>query len=225
MAFDEPEQTGGVRLNPRDIVGHLLLVWTIEYIAHSPTQFSRPDKPSDVIVVDAVDLDQVTEDGLPGLCARRAWWRQAQLIQALRGKIGGKDPLLVRMSKGGATMGRNAPYVLTSMTTDPGCVQRANNWMLANRDFVPSTPLGASGPTAGPSEGEVYGGGPIRSDQPPAGHWAAQNPNLPPPRPVTPAPRPVTPQEETMLERMARQSIQHQGGPSANVDERGQYGY
>ena len=195
MSFAEPEETGGIRLNPRDIVNHLLLVWVIDYIAHSPTQFSRPDKPSDVIIVDAVDLDQVDENGAVGLVARKCWWRQAQLIQALRGKIGGKDPLLVRMAKGGATMGRNAPFVLASMTADPQCVGRAGQWMKLNPGFTPSSP-GVQPPVP----------------QELADPWASSNPadqsawpqqdrsNLPPPRPVTPA-------EETVLERMARSSV------------------
>jgi len=192
MAFEEPEETGGIRLNPRDIVNHLLLVWVIDYIAHSPTQFSRPDKPSDVIVVDAVDLDQVDENGSVGLVARKCWWRQAQLIQALRGKIGGADPLLVRMGKGGATMGRNAPFVLVSMTADPQCVGRAGQWMKMNPDFVPSTP-GVAPPVPSADWGQQAPPQGSAWDQP-------ERPDLPPPRPITPA-------EETVLERMARSSV------------------
>jgi hypothetical protein len=194
MPFDEPEETGGVRLNPRDIVNHLLLVWVIDYIAHSPTQFSRPDKPSDVIVVDVVDLDQVDETGVPGLLARNTWWRQAQLIQSLKSKIGKKDPVLVRMSKGGATMGRNAPYILTSMTADPQCVNRANLWLAQNPTFSPSVPLSRSTST------------PDTMANPDTSHWAQpEAPNLPPPRPVTPA-------EQSILERMARSSVAGQPG-------------
>lgn len=192
MPFEEPEETGGIRLNPRDIVNHLLLVWVIDYVPHSPTQFTRPDKPSDVIIVDAVDLDQVDEYGTPGLLARKCWWRQAQLIQSLRGKIGGKAPLLVRMGKGGATMGRNAPYVLMSMTADQQCVRRANEWLNQNKHFVPSTP--GVQPVV-PAQ-DLSNGAPDQS-----GHWGQpERPDLPPPRPVTPA-------EETLLERMARSSV------------------
>ncbi len=87
MPFGEPEETGGLRLNPKDIINHLLMVWACDYIPHSPTQFTQPGKPSDVIVVDVVDLDQMGEDGRPGLLARKCWWRQAQLIQSLKGRI------------------------------------------------------------------------------------------------------------------------------------------
>ena len=189
MAFAEPEQTGGIRLNPKDIINHLLLVWVIDYVAHSPTQYSRPDKPSDVIIVDAVDLDQVDEDGKVGLVARKCWWRQAQLIQSLKSKIGGKDPLLVRMGKGGATMGRNAPFVLFSMTADPQCVGRAGQWMTVNPGFTPSSP---GVPPSAPDD-TIWGKAPDTATDP------SPN-NLPPPRPVTP-------QEESILERMARSSV------------------
>jgi hypothetical protein len=206
MAFSEPEEVGGIRLNPRDLVGHLLLLWAIDYVAHSPTQYSRPDKPSDVIIVDVVDLDQADENGQPGLLARKAWWRQAQLIQALRPKIGGRDPLLVRMGRGGATMGRNAPFVLTSMTADQGCVQRATFWLSQNAEFCPSTPK--------PDLDAATGPGPIRSAEPPPGHWAA-DPQSVPQQPLPPS-RP--PAQETLLERMAREH-------AVGTDERQQYGF
>lgn len=184
LAFSDPEETGGVRLNPKDILGHLLLVWAVDYIEHSPTQYTRPDKLSDVIVVDVVDLDLADELGRPGLCARRTWWRQALLIQALRPKIGDSAPILAKMDKGGATMGRAAPYVLTNMKGDPHSVQRAQQWAAANPGFTPSH----AGPPMRPATTDPF--------TPPSGQ-------LPPPRPATP-------QELTVLERMARSTVQPQ---------------
>lgn len=204
MSFDEPDQTGGgVRINPKDIVGHLLLLWVIDYVAHSPTQFSKPDKPSDVIIVDAVDLDQVDADtGIPGLVARKCWWRQAQLIQALRPKIGSQSPMLVRMTKGGATMGRSAPFQLASMTADQQCVARGTNWINANPGFTPSVKPDFSAPSE------------PRVEEPmPDGHWANPNTPLPPPRPVTQP-------ELSVLERMARMSQQ-----PPQMQETSQYPY
>jgi hypothetical protein len=160
MQFQEPDETGGIRINPKDTVGHLMLIWATDYIPHSPTQFTRPDKPSDVIVVDVVDLDQVDDEGVPGLLARKVWWRQAQLIAALKGKIGDKDPMLVRMGRGGATMGRNAPFVLNSVTSDPQCVQRAYAWINNHSDFTPS------GPGPKPVEQAVGGQEPAESRTP-----------------------------------------------------------
>ena len=184
LSFSDPEETGGLRLNPKDILGHLLLVWAVDYIAHSPTQYSRPDKPSDVIVVDVVDLNQADDYGRPGLVARRCWWRQSLLIQSLKPKIGDLAPILATMDKGAGTMGRAAPFVLTNMKSDPRAVERAQAWAAANPGFKPSS--------AGPPASE-----------PPMDPWE-QQPPLPPPRPATP-------QEQTILERMARSSVPTQG--------------
>lgn len=136
---DMPEEFTGVRINPRDCVGHLLLIWVIDYLPHKPTQFSRPDKPSDVIVVDVVDLDVVDpETGQPGLLARHTWWRQAKLIQKLKPKVGTPHPWLAYMAKGGASTGFNAPFVLNGASSEPAAKQRAMEWAARNPGFVPS---------------------------------------------------------------------------------------
>lgn len=139
--FDEPSQEfTGVRINPRDCLGHLLLIWVVEYLPHKPTQYSRPDKPSDVIVVDVVDLDEKDPDtGDQGLLYRHVWWRQAKLIQSLKGRVGKR--LLAYMGKGGASQGYNAPFVLTSATSEPAAVHRAQEWLEKNPGFVPSQPF------------------------------------------------------------------------------------
>lgn len=141
--FDEPTQEfTGVRINPRDCVGHLLMIWVVDYLAHKPTQFTRPDKPSDVIVVDVVDLDEADiETGAPGLLARHVWWRQAKLIQSLRPRVSSRKPMLAYMAKGGASTGFNAPFILNSATDEPAAVQRAKEWMARNPNFTPSTPM------------------------------------------------------------------------------------
>ena len=210
MAFDEPEEIGnGVRLYPKDIMGHLLLVWSVEYIAHSPTQYTQPGKPSDVIVVDAVDLDQTdTETKVAGLLARRTWWRQAQLIKALRPKVGGLSPLLVEMTKGTAAMGRTAAFVLVSRTQDPASVVRANVWLQANPDYLPSKPMPQPAmPAEDMSDPWAEQPDPTMPD------WAKPLPQqpLPPQRPpatVPPVQEPV--RQETMLERMARLAASQQ---------------
>lgn len=136
--FDEPEETAGLRINPADAQGHLLLVWAVQYVAHSPTRFTQPGKQSDVIIVDVVDLDQNGEDGQPGLLARRTWWRQGKLIQALRPKVGAATPMLVQMSKGTGSQGFAAPFILVSMTQDRQAVARATRWLENHPDFKPS---------------------------------------------------------------------------------------
>lgn len=134
--WGEPGQGMGDRINPRDIVNHLLIVWVIDYIAHSPTRFTVPGKPSDVIVVDIVDLDQADDRGYQGLLARKVWWRQSRLISMLKEKQGSR--MLARMVQGTGSTGFNAPFELISMLSDPACKARADQWLKAHPDFVPS---------------------------------------------------------------------------------------
>ena len=199
LNLDEPDQQGnGVRLYPKEILGHLLLVWAIEYIEHAPTQYTKPGQPSDVVVVDVVDLSDLDGEGQP-VVARCTWWRQAQLIKSLRGKVGRADPILVSMGKGTAAVGKSQPYVLTSQTQNEQAVAMAQAWWAANQDFEPSKPM----PRA-----QVQ-------DETPADPWAGQPdpgvslPGLPPARPAGPPTGP-TPAQETMLARIARQSLQGQ---------------
>ncbi len=142
MQFEEPEEFGGgERVNPRDVLGHLLLVWAIEYIEHSPTQYSKPGKPSDVIIVDMVDLSiEDPETGQPGYLARRQWWRQGKIIGTLKSKVGRPLPMLATMSTGVGNPGFAAPFVLVSQSGDPNAVELANQWFKNNPDFVPSEP-------------------------------------------------------------------------------------
>lgn len=139
--FDEPDEVGGgggPRLYPKEILNHLLVVYSIDYIEHSPTRFTKPGDRADVTVVDVIDLDLVDpETGQPGLLARKVWWRGARLNGALKGKVGSGTPLLARMAHGPATQGM-PPYVLDSMTQDPQAVARANAWFAAHPDFKPS---------------------------------------------------------------------------------------
>lgn len=139
--FDEPDEVGGSRLNPTDIIGHLLLVWAVAYIADSPTKFSKPDKPSDVIVVDVVDLDLPDENGYAGFLCRESWWRQARLIGSLRQRLDNPRPVLAHMTLGQATIGL-PPYELRSANGLPDCVARAQAWMAANPSFCKSVPRG-----------------------------------------------------------------------------------
>jgi hypothetical protein len=143
LQFEEPEQVSGVRINPADILGHLLMVWAIEYIEHSPTRFTTADKRSDVIIVDLVDLDLYDDNNQPGYLARRQWWRQGRLIQTLREKIGRPLPMLVVMGKGTGQPGFAAPFELVSVTQDTSAVERANKWYAMHPDFKPSSPRGS----------------------------------------------------------------------------------
>jgi hypothetical protein len=144
LDLDEPDASGGARLYPKDIVNHLLLVWAIEYIEHSPTKFTKYDDegkattPCDAVIVDVVDLDQYDENGEAGLLARKSWWRQGRLIGVLKPRVGKPNPILVRMTKAGAAQGQSAPFEIISMSADPASVARANKWYAANPTFTPS---------------------------------------------------------------------------------------
>lgn len=183
--FDEPESLGnGIRLLPRDIKGHLLLVWAVDYIPHSPTKFSQPGKPDDVIVVDVVDLDLMDDQG-EHVIARRTWWRNNKLIQACRPKIGRPNPMLVRMGMEPSSMGANDAFALTSMATDPVCATRGQDWLNRHPDFCPS---------------EANQSPPIETRPQP--QWSQ------PPAPLASmgVPQPRASNQETLLERMARQA-------------------
>lgn len=134
--WTEPGQGTGSRLDPRDILGHLLIIWVIDYIEHSPTRFTQANKFSDVIVVDVVDLDLPDERGFQGLLARKVWWRQSRLIASLKQNIGKRQ--LCQMTKGTASSGFNAPFELLSMLGDETCRSRAEAWLRGHPDFVPS---------------------------------------------------------------------------------------
>jgi hypothetical protein len=159
--FEELSDSSGVRVKPDELVGHLLLVWAVEYIAHSPTKYSRPDRPSDVIVVDVVDLDVELEGEC--LVVRRSWWRNARLIQSLRPKLGRIKPSLARMGKEASSFSNDA-YVLVSMTADPACVARAEAWMTAHPDFTPSETFQAATPAV---PQQVQRPAPVAAPEPP----------------------------------------------------------
>lgn len=179
--FNEPDQGfSGERIQPRDVVGHLLMVWCIEYVEHSQTRYSKPGVKSDMVVVDVVDLDQVGEDGLPGALGRGIWWRQSRLIQALKNSAGKTSPFLGWMTTGMASQGNNAPYILQSATQDPDAVNRARAWLAAHPQFTISSPT----PTGDLEETQEY-------QQPVAIAYES-------PAPV------AKPEAETVLQRMAR---------------------
>lgn len=212
LSLDDPDESGS-KLYPKDILNHLLLVWVIEYIEHSPTKFTKygddgkPSSPCDAVIVDVVDLDQYDENGVAGLLCRKTWWRQGRLIGVLKPRVGKPNPILVRMGKGGASTGMNAPFEITTMSGDPASVARANNWYAANPNFTPSA---------------VY------VDDRPAGSQAVQEQLETPPRsmPLPPARPAETPLEEAARlsyapgspELQAHQRLLRMAGPQSGSD-------
>jgi hypothetical protein len=199
--FDEPDSGGsGGRLRPADCVGHLLLVWVIDYIEHSPTQFTQPGKPSDAVVVDVVDLDMVGDDGQPGMLVRKEWWRPGRLVRDLKGRVGRPNPMLLQMTRGMASPGKQAPFEVVSMLGSPQAVQRGEAWRLAHQDFVPSKPdpmPSYQQPVVVPYE-----------QQQSAQSWVPASPQ-PPQQTLPPPPAQMShDQRATMLERLALQAQQ-----------------
>jgi hypothetical protein len=155
MPYAEPETSGGPY--PKELVGHLLLVWPTEYIDDVPSKFSRPGQLSDVIVVDLVDLDEADEfTGEMGRMARNVWWRPGKLIGALKRRVGSADPVLGWMTQGVGTQGFNAPFILQSATSDPKAVARAEEWEQRNPGFRPTArgQLSSMAPASAPEVNE-----------------------------------------------------------------------
>jgi len=137
--FDDPDSGwNGVRVDPAESLNNLLIIWATGYVEHSPTVHTRPDRPSDAIVVDAVNLDRLDETGQP-VIGKGNWWRQGKLISQMRPSIGGK-PLLGYLTLGVPKPGMKPPYEFVSLSQDPQAVARARAWRAANPTFQPSPP-------------------------------------------------------------------------------------
>lgn len=151
LIIDEPEEINtGAKLYPKDILNHVLLVWAVDYIPHSPTQYndgSDPKKPCDVVVVDVVDLDQLNEDNELGMVGRGCWWRQGKLIQRLKPRVGKPNPLIGRMAKG---LGANGAFELVDLSSDEKANARAQAWWAKTGGITPSQPFKPVQPDAIP---------------------------------------------------------------------------
>ena len=138
MSFGEPAVATGEYIKPEQLNEHLIILWPVGYKAHIQTKFTRPDKPSDGIIVDLVDLTQQGADGTPGKEYRCQTFMQARLIQALRPAIG-NGPMLGTIRKGISTNGMNPPWEFVSLTGSPEAVSQAQAWIDAHPEFVPTT--------------------------------------------------------------------------------------
>lgn len=173
-------------LNPSDMVGHLLLVWPVRYEADTVTKYPRQDgRPSDAVYADIVDLNLPDDQNQPGKVMRAAKWTQGRLIRDTKHAIGAPrdDAMLVQMAKDGDA------YQIIDMTTNPGAVQYAQNWLAAHPNFHPG-------------QDQPQQQGPIRSTPPyPQTYPVPQNV----PASVWP---PVSgpPESESAMERLRRQA-------------------
>lgn len=173
--FDPVVQGNGEFARVDALAGHLIIAFPIGYIEHSQTKFTVPGKRSDAIVLDIVDLDDFDENGQPGKLYRNTWWRAAQLIMALKPRIGGK--VLGVIGKGVPKNGMNPPWVINDMSQEPEQVNRARAWGHAHGNFI-TTPF--QEPTSQP-EPRSHGYSQQGYGQPPQGYAQQQPPQGPPP--------------------------------------------
>lgn len=185
-----------VYVNPPDMIGHLLLVWPVDYQTDVPTKYPKKNDagqviPSDAVFLDIVDLNLPGEDGGPGFVMRRARWTQGRLIRDTKHAVGiGRDQaMLVQMTKDGDA------YQIVDQSTNPGAVQYAEGWLAAHPQFQP----GDDGPHPQPQ-------GPAQHPTQPQQHPAPQQPQWAPP-----VSGPPTPQQSAMdrLRRAAGQPQVH----------------
>lgn len=131
-----PIEGGGEFIKIGQLAGHLIIAYPIGYIEHLPTKFSTPDKRSDAIACDIVDLDVMDENGQPGKIYRNQRLMQGQVIAALRPRIGGR--VLGRVTQGISRNGMNPPWQIQDATKDPDAIARATAWVQVHADFVAS---------------------------------------------------------------------------------------
>ena len=192
--FDKLEphsDTPAYYANPSDLINHLLIIWTIDYVLNSPGKFTKPGEQADLVIVDVVDLDAIDPDTqLPGRLSRKNWWRQGRLIRELKGTVGRTIPKLAWMTTGIATQGR-PPYELVDATAHPEAVARGQAWMTQNSAFKPSEATGPAIPAYLPPQSPPP---PPPPYVPPsaleqmANRARQQTPGVPPPPPYAPAP-------------------------------------
>lgn len=150
--FGDPDSGwNGVRVDPAESLNNLLIIWVTGYVKHHQTVHTRPDRPSDAIVVDVINLDKVDENGQP-LTGKGNWWRQSKLIGQFRPSIGGK-PLIGYLTLGVPKPGMKPPYEFVSLSGDPQAVARAKAWRAANPHFTPSAPYQERGESPAQPQG------------------------------------------------------------------------
>lgn len=116
-------------LKPADIVGHLLIVHPLEFVAEVATALG----PKDAIRCDVVDLHQNNADGSYGVVFRDVLWFGRQLIPGLRRQIG--ELPFGWMSQGLGKPGQNPPYMLTDAMGDAASRAAAQSWLDRHPDF------------------------------------------------------------------------------------------
>jgi hypothetical protein len=198
---DEPSDY----LNPRDMVGHLLLVWPVRYERDTYTKYERTDgRPADAVFCDVVDLSVNGDDGKPGKLMRGCKWTQGRLIRDTKGNVGAQDPMLFQIGKDGDA------YTVVEQIHNPASVQWAEWWLAAHPTFRP----GENQPQSIRQQEQQQrppASGPIRSTPPYPDSYPMPDPpqggGVWPPTSGPPA-TPAAPQAESTMDRLRRQASQ-----------------
>lgn len=174
MALSAP-QAAGDQLQPADIENHTLIVIPTQFHVDMPTMHSKKDETSPAIESHVVDFSDPS--GVPVLYRGVIWWN-VMLVNGLKRQIG--QTVLGRMTKGQASTGKNPPWQLLDLLSNPA--EKA--WV----DYAESFLAGAEG-SAFEKEGQQVAGGSVISAPAPA---AATPPPPPAPPSAPPAGPPAT---------------------------------
>lgn len=147
-------------VNPPDMIGHLIIIWPVDYATDVPTKYPKKDDrgnilPADAVYVDLVDLHLPDENGYAGKLMRRTRWTQGRLIRDTKHLVGTdrESPMLAIMGKNGDA------YELLDKSSDPQAVKLYEAWMTAHPQFQPGEdapgPVTTSGPQAAPETPHV----------------------------------------------------------------------
>jgi len=205
FADEAPEPNEGdtvTYVNPKDQVGHLLLVWPIRYETDTFTKYPRQDgKPSDAVFCDVVDLNlpddtrQPHEPQVRGKVMRQCKWTQGRLIRDTKKFVGCPDPLLVSMGKDGDA------YIIVRQERNPGAVQIAEEWASRNPQFRPGADAPArEEPTRSTWDSPVSGN--VSTEQQDFGVWPPRTTTEPT---STPPAAPVS-NTSAVMDRLRRQA-------------------
>lgn len=174
-------------LKPADIVGHLLIINPLEFVADVATSLG----PKDAIRCDVVDLHQNNADGSYGVVFRDVLWFGRQLIPGLRRQIG--ELPFGWMSQGLGKPGQNPPYMLTDAMGDAAARAAAQSWLDRHPDFGAAHAIPNPGPAQPPqpsSPAAQAAPAPLSAPPVPNGTQAAPPMAQAPPQPA-PAPAPA----------------------------------
>jgi hypothetical protein len=143
--FQQPSQ--GDRLDMKDLLGSLVLIWVRELREGIPTPYGEREAiAADVHVLDGAKGGEKFENSLIF---------QAALIGSLRGAAGG-DPVLGRIGQGVAKPGQSPPFILQPYTEQDaalatGYIQRMPKPFQPAANGQPAE-AAASPPTANPAQ-------------------------------------------------------------------------